>query len=719
MLLRMIFYRLAARPLALLVALTAAACSGASDTPSRAGAGTASGRQNLLLISIDTLRADALGSYGGNAAPTPVLDRLAAEGVRFDQAMTSAPLTLPAHVSMLTGQYPPQHGVRDNQNFRLAAEATTLPEILTASGYLTAGFIGAEVLAARTGIAQGFATYSDFQALESSRPTTGFELVRRGGVVVDEALDWIGAAPPRFFAWVHLFDPHTPYDPPPPFDQQYRDNAYAGEVAYVDQVVGRLLEGLRAAGHGDDTLVVFVADHGEGLGEHREQRHALLLYESTLRVPLIIWAPGRVAARRVVLDPVHVVDLLPTIVSLLGLQDPLPATRDGVDLTAALEGAALPERALYAETVIPLVEMGWRELRALRVGKHKYIGGVRGELFDLEADPGERTDLSASEPDRAARLQRRLEDLVAGDAVADLALGDGFVEPADVERLRALGYLGAGGAVSSSDSVQDPRDGVERFEGFQDGIRDVGVALAQRRWDDVETIVRGMEVLVPGHHLTRYYRGRSALLREDALTAIEHFDAVIAAAPAHSLAYTDLATAYKIAGRPDQATELLRLGRTVFPDLVTFPLLLGAHLHQLGDLDGALEALIDAMRLQPRHAQVLRSLVALRFDRGEYAAAFSVAEDLVELAPGDPDAWQQLGQLGAHLGRLDASAEALARAANLAPERADIRVDQGLTAELAGRPDEAVELFRQAIELDPAFELARQQLARILADNPR
>lgn len=706
-----------ARTFALLAAITATACSSAPEkpTPAGTGPGAATDRQNLLLISVDTLRADALGSYGGKVASTGVLDRLAAEGVRFDQAMTSAPLTLPAHVTMLTGQYPLRHGVRDNQNFRLDAGATTLPEILAAAGYATAGFVGAEVLAARTGIAQGFATYSDPRRPNAPQPT-GFEAVRRGGVVVDEAIAWITAAPAGFFAWVHLFDPHAPYEAPPPYDQQYREDPYAGEVAYVDEVVGWLLRGLREAGHGDDTIVVFVGDHGEGLGEHREQRHSLLLYESTLRVPLIIWAPGRVAANRVVRDPVHVVDLLPTLVSLLGLKDPLPGTRDGIDLTAALEGKPLPERTLYAETLIPLVELGWHELRAIRVGKYKYIGGVRGELFDLEVDPGERADLSASEPDRAARMKRQLDDLVADDVVADLALGTGFVEPADVERLRSLGYLGAGGSLSSS-SQQDARDGVERFERFQDRVRDVGVALAQRRWDDAEVIVRSMESLIPGHHLTRYYRGRSALLREDASRAIEHFAAVIEAAPAHALAYADLATAYKIAGQPEKASELLRLGGSLFPELTTFPLFLGAHLHQLGDLDGALDALLDAARLQPRHVQVLRSLIALRFDRGEYDAAHGIAETLVEVTPDDPNAWQQLGQLRARLGSLGASKEALEHALALAPERADIRVDLGLTAKLAGRPNKAAELFRQALELDSESELARQELARVLANS--
>ena len=272
----------------------------ATAGPLQEGANLRAG-PNLLLVTLDTLRADRLGSYGATNVETPVLDQLAAEGVRFEQVASAVPITLPSHSALLTGLYPFHNGVRDNGTFTLASGAVTLTEILSASGYRTGGFVSSFVLDARFSIGQGFDTYTSFDSLERGADSNLLSDIHRPGTaVIDEAMEWIGASGPSatepFFAWVHLYEPHTPYEPPEPYASRYLGRPYDGEVAYTDALVGDLLARLRASGHRDDTLVIVTSDHGEGLGDHDEEWHTFLIYDSTTRVPLILWQSGAIPA---------------------------------------------------------------------------------------------------------------------------------------------------------------------------------------------------------------------------------------------------------------------------------------------------------------------------------------------------------------------------------------------------------------------------------------
>ena len=371
---------------------------------------------NLVLVTLDTLRADRLGSYGYEAAETPHLDRLAAEGVRFEQVLSPVPATLPAHASILTGQNPYRHKVRDNGTFQLQEDALTLAEILDDAGYATAGFIAAFVLDAQFGIAQGFGEYTDFGDQEVAETPSPFPNVeRKGGEVVEEAVEWLHERTGPFFAWVHLYDPHDPYAPPEPYRSRYLQRPYDGEIAYTDEVVGRLLAGLEAAGHDRDTLVVIVADHGEGLGDHGESMHGFFVYDTTVLVPLILWAKDALPAGLVVEGQARLIDLLPTVLALIDVPDPAPTSRDGVDLRALIADPDAPGHAAYSEAFLPLLLFGWSELRALRADGYKYIAAPRPELYDLRADPGETENLLTAEPRLAATMRANLEELVAGD----------------------------------------------------------------------------------------------------------------------------------------------------------------------------------------------------------------------------------------------------------------------------------------------------------------
>ena len=403
-------------------------------------AGRASaGRPSVLLVSIDTLRADHVGSYGYRAAATPVIDALAARGLRFEQAETVTPLTLPAHTSLLSGTFPAFNGVRDNGSFYVGDEITTLAEVLKAHGYRTGGFVGAYVLDHRWGIAQGFDRYYDDFDLSRFEMAAGLDAAQRpGSEVVDHALAWLASpSDAPFFAWVHLYDPHSPYVPPEPYRSRFPATlvgAYDGEIAATDAQVGRLIDYLTSSGRLTNTVIVVVGDHGESLGEHGEQQHGFFVYDASVRIPLIVAGP-RVPTRAVP-DQVRIVDVMPTILELAGVE--VPSAVQGVSLMPLGRGE---RRDLlgYSETWYPRYHYGWSELTAVRDGRYKFIAAPRRELYDTQADPGELHDVTASNPRVADALERALADMTAKLAAAARPQQPRPVEPEVEERLRSLG----------------------------------------------------------------------------------------------------------------------------------------------------------------------------------------------------------------------------------------------------------------------------------------
>lgn len=399
---------------------------------------------NVLLITLDTTRADRLTPYGFMDARMPALERLAREGVVFDQAVTVAPLTLPAHASLLTGLFPPSHGVRSNAGPALAAGYQTLAELLHAQGYRTGAFVSSVVLDADRGLAQGFDRYG---GVPDPEETAGRQLQRRADAVVTDTLDWlttIGGAP--WFVWTHLYDPHRPYEPPEPYRSRHFD-PYVGEIAFADAQIGRMLAALDANGRLDDTLVIVAGDHGESLGDHGEAGHGRTLYESVLRVPLIVGVPlsatSRVARGSRVGSVVRLVDIVPTVLAVLGL--PLPQS-DGHSLMSRLRGERPGDLEAYAEATYP-APFGEPMLASLRADRFKVIVSAAGQvrLYDLQHDPFERQDLSNERRSTAAAMVQRLGAIACRPADASRVPAPGQ------DRLRAellsLGYLSIDPAV--------------------------------------------------------------------------------------------------------------------------------------------------------------------------------------------------------------------------------------------------------------------------------
>jgi arylsulfatase A-like enzyme len=428
--------------------------------PAWAGDGKERAPVSVLLVTLDTTRADRLGCYGADRATTPNLDALAKEGVRFDEAISPAPLTLPSHASLMTGLVPRRHGVRNNALFRLGDEPDVLAETLSRNGYRTAAFVSAAVLDRITGIDRGFEHYDDTVRV-GSRQAFNYE-ERAASQTTDAALGHIDELEGPFFLWVHYFDPHLPYVPPPPFDERFPDRPYDGEIAFMDDQVGRLLKAVRA--RTESLLIVVAGDHGESLGEHGEDAHGVFVYQATQRVPLIVAGPG-VPRGKVVDQRVGLVDVAPTVLDLLDLP-PLPDT-DGRSVVSVLHGKKVDPRGYELESFFPSYAYGWSPIRGLVREGYKYIDAPRGELYRLPTDPGETKNLIADETRRSSALAEELGALVEDDTATVPAVDPELEE--QKQRLEALGYVG--GSSTAEDAAIDPKDGIAWIADLEAGRR--------------------------------------------------------------------------------------------------------------------------------------------------------------------------------------------------------------------------------------------------------
>lgn len=451
--------------LALLAAtLQFSACS--NQTESAASSPQTLHQTNVLLITIDTLRADYLGSYGRKGISTPQIDSLAARGVRFARAFAQVPLTTPSHASILTGAYPPAHKIRDVGGFVLDTKVTTLAEVLGKAGYETAAFVAAAVLDRHYRLDRGFQVYNDEMGEDQpEEKLPGVVAEVRGDVVTKRALDWLrkregnGAGSKPFLLWVHYYDPHFPYDPPEPYRQQFAKDPYAGEVAYTDSQVGRLLELLAQSGLQEKTLVVLLSDHGESLGEHGEETHGVFLYDSTMHVPLMVAGPA-IRKGGIVEQQVQSVDVVPTILDYLGLA-PSPSA-SGASLKPALaEGKRVRSPYAYMETLYPKTHMGWSELRALRTDDWKLVLAPRPELYRPLVDPTEKDNVLNRYPVEADRLQKKIWEIAGPPSSWKIETQP--VDPETWQKLKSLGYVSAGTRreLHADTSGPDPKDRVE------------------------------------------------------------------------------------------------------------------------------------------------------------------------------------------------------------------------------------------------------------------
>jgi arylsulfatase A-like enzyme/Tfp pilus assembly protein PilF len=649
-------------------------------------------RLNLLFITIDTLRADHVGSYGYAAASTPALDGLAARGARFANAQAAVPLTGPSHATIFTGTYPPVHGVRDNVVFSLDARHTTLATLLKRRGYRTAAFAAAYPVAAAFGLSQGF---DEFHEGFHEIPVPGQGAERPGNEVADEVVAWLEKPRPGpFFVWAHLYDPHAPYTPPPPYRERFADRLYDGEIAFADAQVGRILESLKAAGRERDTLVVAMADHGESLGDHNEQTHAILIYGAVLHIPLILAGPG-VPAGRVVEARVGAVDVLPTVLHLLGAS--VPDGLAGRDLTPAFEGRRVSAQPLYAESLFGRLNCRWSSLRAVTLEDWKLIQGAESELYNLADDPHEARDRSADDPERAAKLRTLLAVALQKMAPGGDSARTASISSEQEERLRSLGYTAGSGGSGSLDQpdLPDPRTHVRLYERVQALTLASGPA-ADRAIGELIAIT-GADPGNPHAHYTlgnmAYRHGRLGLA-EKALARTMELDPD---RPGMRLTYGHL---LRDLGRLTQSEHQLRIAveQTTADDVRTRASLAETLIAE-GKLDETESMLRAAQALEPNHLDVLRALGLLRVKQGRAAEGIPYLEKAG--AGRDPEPWIEVARVRLDQGDPLAALSAVQQALSRNPGHPWALAVDGHALVLSGRRAEGLETLRRAVVAGP------------------
>lgn len=639
---------------------------------------------NVLFITIDTFRADRLGPA------TPALARLGREGVRFDAADSPVPLTLPAHASLMSGLWPLHHGLRNNGDGAFPADRDTLATISARAGYRTGAFVGSFILDHRFGLDRGFERYDDEIVRNMADGGGTFDAERRGSEVADRALAWLRQSDTRpFFAWVHLYDAHAPYAPPPPYPQ-----TYDGEVAYVDAQVSRLL----AAVDRRNTIVVVAGDHGESLGEHGELTHGLLLYEPTLHVPMIVAVPS--LPPRVIRTPISTVDLAPTVAALAGL--PFPKPVDGRDLSSDLREGHEPAPApVYAETQYP-ASFGWSELASMRMASTKVISAPSPELYNLQADPGETTNLLMSERRAYRDLSSRLDQLRA----TAVASSPSTVDAETRAKLISLGYVAPAG--STGGTKRDPKTVTPLFRIFEEASALINAGRAGDAVAPLEQIVRDD----PSNHVFRETLARALRQSGDVPRAIALYRQAVALAPNDADAWYNLSVALEESGNAREGRVALAEAAKRDPGRPEIHNIRGTALAEAGDLQAAEREFRATIAGDSRNARAYNNLGNVLRAMNRDTEAAEAYRKAIELAPRYADPLNGLGALLVAGGRAREAIPYFDAALQIAPNFYEAQLNRAIALQVAGDHEgAAAELKRLLVRLPAGRQYAAQRTA--------
>ena len=658
---------------------------GVPDREAELVTGVVPSELNVILITIDTLRADRVGAYGSQRVATPHMDRLAAEGILFTNAASTVPFTLPAHSSLMTGTYPPYHGVRENVGYVLGAAQPTLAEAMAESGRSTAGFVSAFVLDSRWGIARGFDTYFDDFDLEENQPANLGGVQRDGAETIAEAVRWLDTDPQQpLFLWLHLYDPHDPYKPIEPYRSQYPDRPYDGEVAYTDSLIGEFRSALEERGLLNRSLLILTGDHGEGLGQHREGFHGYFIYDSTVHVPLILRLPGAELGGRVVDQPVSHVDLVPTILETVG--QPIPEQVQGSSLVPLIAGSSAgthPDRAVYSESMYPLLHYGWAPLRSLRKGPYKFIDSPQPELYNVAVDPKEEKNILLEERRTSRELKDEL-DLLVEQLKSDESVAP---EPAELDeetllQLRALGYMaGSGGIDVDEENAWDRTDPKERI-GLHQLVMAAQSDLAKEDLEParqkLEEVLATDPSVVDAHQML----GSIATKEERYEEAVEHFKGALAVRDDHLTSIRGLAHAYR----------------------------------QLGMKEEALVGFQQVLALEPGDTMATLGSVEVLVELERRTDAIELLQQATSTSKPAPALLNQLGELLALEGRKDDAMTAFEQAIAGKPDLVPAKFNLAVLLEEGGDPRRATNLYEEVIEEAPKHFQAQFNLGRLYGE---
>ncbi len=673
-------------------------------------AGLPSQRPNVLLITLDTTRADRLACHGYAPALTPALDSLAAKGVLFERAITPAPLTLPSHASLMTGLYPSEHGLITNGRGRLEESIPTLAEMLQAGGYDTAAFVGSLVLDSKFGLDRGFAVYDD-DMTNSDATEHGLDRQRDGRRVVDSALGWLMQRRTKpFFCWVHLYDAHQPYQAhPEEFGDRFRDRQYDGEIAYVDRQIERLLKHLHEHGLSEKTMVVAVGDHGESLGEHDELEHSLTLYDSVLNVPWIWAGPGAAPAGRRVAQPVSLVGLRPTLLEMVGLRE-LGASK-GRSLRGVVSGGEIAAGNCCSATDDPLLEHGWSPLRSLTTAAWKYIRSPEAELYDLTRDPHETQNLAAALPDQVRELDFQLT--VLEGAMTRRQAEAVELSPKERRALASLGYLGGQNLREQPTDSSQPLPDVKRMLPIYNKAEVAHRLVLEGNATDAEKRLRDLIRKEPDYLPARLFLAAALTQQSKFGESRELLEQALKDDPDNSEAHFQLGSVYLAQQQFAAAVAEFRRSLASKPNAVGVLFNMGQALMQLGDSQAAEDAFREVLELDPLYANAHLYLGALLAGQRRQAEAERHFREALECNPRSAEAHGNLAVLLSDQQRFVEAGEHFVRAVELAPQNAGAHFNYGAFLLSQRRLDDAAARFEEALRLNPQHAQARIRLEQV------
>jgi choline-sulfatase len=624
-------------------------------------------RPDVFLITIDTLRSDHVHCYGYEGIQTPALDQLARQGIRFTHAFTPSPITNASHASILTGLLPSSHGVSDF-GVPLAADHSTLAEVLHRQGYRTAAFIGSVILDSKTlapGFDRGFEFYDNFPEKTETKSRWG-RIERRGVDVAARAETWLNGHAHPYFVWVHLYDPHDPYEPPPPYSDTYKDHLYDGEIAYADSALGHFLDYLEKQNWYEEALIMVVGDHGEGLGEHGEDTHGIFLYDSTTHVPLIMKLPGEQEAGRVADEQVRTTDIMPTVLELLGIA--APAGLDGTSLRPSITGSERGPRIAFGETDYPL-HFGWAPLRSVRNEGFKFIEAPRPELYDLSSDPGELRNRYVPWDSRTQQLRKMLRELSAKSPPAGKP-SPASVASGTVEELRALGYLGPADARSSTDVPEpsllpDPKDKIQE----QNLLHIAMMASEDGQTAKARAALEKLLQLDEVSEIALLQLGRLEMESKNYGKAVRYFEGAWKLRPDDAAAALDYGRALERSGDLAGARRALQASLKLDAKQLSARLLLGQVYLESNDANSAESEFEAAILLQPASVEAQTGLAKALLGEKKFVDAAGFLEESTRSSANNAELFELLATAYAGLGKPEAAERAREQARKIRATR--------------------------------------------------
>jgi arylsulfatase A-like enzyme/tetratricopeptide (TPR) repeat protein len=675
---------------------------------------------NVLFFTLDTTRADHLGCYGYPYIETPHIDRLAAKGFLFKNVTSQAPLTLPSHASIFTGTYPCYNGVRDNGGFYLEPDQTTLAEVLKKAGWATSAFIGAFVLDSRWGINQGFDYYYDHFDFAKYK-TISFDTVQRNGdEVIRSFFGWLELnRQQKFFSWIHLYDPHTPYEPPEPYRTRYGGRTwglYDGEIAYVDSLIGQVIERLENERLLDRTLIVIAADHGESLGEHNESGHGFFVYDATQSVPLIVRTPSQNIQARIIESQVENVDIMPSLLEMLGLD--APPQVQGRSFFPLMAGRTRgPESLAYSETYYPRYRYGWSDLKSVRSAQFKFIQAPRPELYDLVRDPHELSNIYSPESENGRRLERELRNLEARMSAKGIEdRGPQNIDNDAREKLMALGYLG--GFTSSSKlrgpaERGDPKDKILLYN----KIKLAEGAATNREFDDALKLLDEALAEDSGIMEARQIKASIYLQLERPQESIAECREALKVDENYEAAIFIMAKAFQNQKKYDEAVSGYNRIIQLNPKDPDPYLNLGDIYYTTRDLDKAIPSLQTAISLDPQHSGKAHNLLGLAYlEQGMPERAIEEIRLALQIRPNIPDAHYNLGTIYEHKGETDNAIQEYKKEIEIHPDAYPAHYNLALIYGQRGLVREQVSELQETIKANDKFARAYLFLAKAYLD---